>query len=70
MPPTVLGDVTSGTAIWRQEVSGPVLVRRAVDGFAAAVQTVDESGTAYQEQGEEALRLSTRVKTVAVHFGG
>ncbi|MER6346229.1 aldehyde dehydrogenase family protein [Streptomyces sp. NPDC001595] len=27
-----------------------------------------DSGTAYKEQGEEVLRFSTRVKTVAVHF--
>jgi acyl-CoA reductase-like NAD-dependent aldehyde dehydrogenase len=29
-----------------------------------------DSGTAYKEQGDEVLRFSTRVKTVAVHFGG
>ncbi|MFG1664028.1 aldehyde dehydrogenase family protein [Streptomyces sp. Y7] len=28
-----------------------------------------DSGTAYKEQGEEVLRFSTRVKTVAVHHG-
>lgn len=28
-----------------------------------------DSGTAYKEQGEEVLRFSTRVKTVAVHIG-
>ncbi|MBQ0825913.1 aldehyde dehydrogenase family protein [Streptomyces tagetis] len=28
-----------------------------------------DSGTAYKEQGDEVLRFSTRVKTVAVHFG-
>lgn len=28
-----------------------------------------DSGTGYREQGEEVLRFSTRVKTVAVHFG-
>ncbi|MGW1619010.1 aldehyde dehydrogenase family protein [Streptomyces sp. NPDC002172] len=28
-----------------------------------------DSGTGYKEQGEEVLRFSTRVKTVAVHFG-
>ncbi|MGW0911017.1 aldehyde dehydrogenase family protein [Streptomyces sp. NPDC002784] len=27
-----------------------------------------DSGTAYKEQGEEVLRFSTRVKTVAIHF--
>ncbi|WP_406005606.1 aldehyde dehydrogenase family protein [Streptomyces sp. NBC_00637] len=117
--PTVLGDVTPEMAIWREEVFGPVLVLRAVDGFDAAVAAVNDSGfglaaavftrdlayahrftdeaecgqvavnstttgwdvhlpfggfhdsgTAYKEQGEEVLRFSTRVKTVAVHFGG
>ncbi|MFD7709666.1 aldehyde dehydrogenase family protein [Streptomyces sp. NPDC059786] len=29
-----------------------------------------DSGSAFKEQGEEALRFYTRVKTVAVHFGG
>ncbi|MFG2944636.1 aldehyde dehydrogenase family protein [Streptomyces adustus] len=117
--PTVLADVTPETAIWREEVFGPVLAVRAVDGFEQAVEAVNdsgfglaaavftrdlaaayrfadeaecgqiavnttttgwdvhlpfggfrESGTAYKEQGEEVLRFSTRVKTVAVHFGG
>jgi aldehyde dehydrogenase (NAD+) len=116
--PTVLADVTPESALWREEVFGPVLAVRAVDGFdqvveavndsvyglAAAVFTRDlaaahrfadeaecgqvavnttttgwdvhlpfggfrDSGTAYKEQGEEVLRFSTRVKTVAVHFG-
>ncbi|MCX4562846.1 aldehyde dehydrogenase family protein [Streptomyces phaeochromogenes] len=116
--PTVLADVTPETAIWREEVFGPVLAVRAVDdfdravdavndsdfGLAAAVFTRDltaayrfvdeaecgqiavnttttgwdvhlpfggfrDSGTAYKEQGDEVLRFSTRVKTVAVHFG-
>lgn len=116
--PTVLADVTPETAIWREEVFGPVLAVRAVDGFEQAVEAVNDSGfglaaavftrdlgaayrfadeaecgqiavnttttgwdvhlpfggfhdsgTAYKEQGEEVLRFSTRVKTVAVHFG-
>ncbi|MEU5278229.1 aldehyde dehydrogenase family protein [Streptomyces asoensis] len=117
--PTVLADVTPDMAVWREEVFGPVLVLRAVDGFDAAVEAVNDSGyglaaavftrdlafahrfadeaecgqvavnttttgwdvhlpfggfhdsgTAYKEQGDEVLRFSTRVKTVAVHFGG
>ncbi|WP_328492718.1 aldehyde dehydrogenase family protein [Streptomyces sp. NBC_00414] len=116
--PTVLTDVTPGTAIWREEVFGPVLVVLAVDDFTQAVDAVNDSdlglaaavftrdlasayrfadeaecgqiavnttttgwdvhlpfggfhdsGTAYKEQGEEVLRFSTRVKTVAVHIG-
>ncbi|MFD4510025.1 aldehyde dehydrogenase family protein [Streptomyces sp. NPDC058457] len=116
--PTVLTGVTPETAVWREEVFGPVLAVRAVDGFTAAVEAVNDSGfglaaavftrdlgsayrfadeaecgqvavnttttgwdvhlpfggfhdsgTGYKEQGEEVLRFSTRVKTVAVHFG-
>ncbi|BFO19211.1 hypothetical protein SHKM778_55990 [Streptomyces sp. KM77-8] len=116
--PTVLADVTPESAVWREEVFGPVLALRAVDDFAAAVDAVNDSayglaaavftrdlasahrfadeaecgqvavnttttgwdvhlpfggfhdsGTAYKEQGDEVLRFSTRVKTVAVHFG-
>ncbi|WP_329577919.1 aldehyde dehydrogenase family protein [Streptomyces sp. NBC_01361] len=116
--PTVLADVTPQTAIWREEVFGPVLALRAVDGFTAAVDAVNDSdfglaaavftrdlaaahrfadeaecgqvavnttttgwdvhhpfggfrdsGTAYKEQGDEVLRFSTRVKTVAIHLG-
>jgi len=114
----VLADVTAETAIWREEVFGPVLAVRAVDNFAQAVDAVNDSqirprravftrdlasayrfgrrgrvradrgqrhtpgwdvhlpfggfhdsGTGYKEQGDEVLRFSTRVKTVAVHFG-
>ncbi|MET7682567.1 aldehyde dehydrogenase family protein [Streptomyces sp. NPDC005423] len=116
--PTVLADVTPETAVWREEVFGPVLAVRAVDGFTEAVDAVNDSefglaaavftrdlasalrfadeaecgqiavnttttgwdvhlpfggfrdsGTAYKEQGDEVLRFSTRVKTVAIHIG-
>ncbi|MEU1511385.1 aldehyde dehydrogenase family protein [Streptomyces sp. NPDC005811] len=116
--PTVLADVTPESALWREEVFGPVLALRAVDGFDAAVEAVNDSafglaaavftrdlarahrfadaaecgqvavnttttgwdvhlpfggfrdsGTAYKEQGEEVLRFSTRVKTVAINLG-
>ncbi|MFG3296747.1 aldehyde dehydrogenase family protein [Streptomyces sp. NPDC048179] len=116
--PTVLAAVTPDMAVWQEEVFGPVLAVRAVDGFDAAVEAVNDSafglaaavftrdlgsayrfadeaecgqvavnttttgwdvhlpfggfhdsGTAYKEQGEEVLRFSTRVKTVAVHIG-
>ncbi|MEV7144257.1 aldehyde dehydrogenase family protein [Streptomyces tauricus] len=116
--PTVLTGVAPESALWREEVFGPVLAVRAVDGFTEAVAAVNDcdfglaaavftrdlarahrfaddvecgqvavnttttgwdvhhpfggfrdSGTAYKEQGEEVLRFSTRVKTVAVHIG-
>ncbi|WP_327692550.1 aldehyde dehydrogenase family protein [Streptomyces sp. NBC_00459] len=116
--PTVLAGVTPDTAVWREEVFGPVLAVREVDDFTSAVEAVNDSGfglaaavftrdlarayrfadeaecgqvavnttttgwdvhlpfggfrdsgTAYKEQGDEVLRFSTRVKTVAVHFG-
>lgn len=116
--PTVLGDVTREMAVWREEVFGPVVVVRAVDGFDEAVEEVNDSGfglaaalftrdlraahrfadeadcgqvavnttttgwdvhhpfggfrdsgSAFKEQGTEALRFYTRVKTVAFHFG-
>ncbi|MGW1818604.1 aldehyde dehydrogenase family protein [Streptomyces sp. NPDC002125] len=116
--PTVLGDVTREMAVWREEVFGPVVVVRPVDGFDEAVAEVNDSdfglaaalftrdlrsahrfadeadcgqvaintattgwdvhhpfggfrdsGSAFKEQGTEALRFYTRVKTVAFNFG-
>jgi acyl-CoA reductase-like NAD-dependent aldehyde dehydrogenase len=116
--PTVLTDVTSDMDIWRQEVFGPVVVVRAVDGLDAAIEAVNDSdfglaaavytdsltaalrftdevdcgqvavntttsgwdvhhpfggfrqsGSPFKEQGEEAVRFYTRVKTVAIHLG-
>lgn len=116
--PTVLGDVTPEMAVWREEVFGPVVVLRPVDGFDEAVAEVNDSdfglaaalftrdlraahrfadeadcgqvavntattgwdvhhpfggfrdsGSAFKEQGTEALRFYTRVKTVAFNFG-
>uniref|UniRef100_A0AAU3GNX3 Aldehyde dehydrogenase family protein n=1 Tax=Streptomyces sp. NBC_01401 TaxID=2903854 RepID=A0AAU3GNX3_9ACTN len=116
--PTVLGDVTREMAVWRDEVFGPVVVVRPVEGFDEAVKEVNDSdfglaaalftsdlraahrfadeadcgqvavntattgwdvhhpfggfrdsGSAFKEQGTEALRFYTRVKTVAFNFG-
>ncbi|MFD5872999.1 aldehyde dehydrogenase family protein [Streptomyces sp. NPDC060322] len=116
--PTVLGDVTPEMAVWREEVFGPVVVLRSVDGLDEAVAEVNDSdfglaaalftrdlraahrfadeadcgqvavntattgwdvhhpfggfrdsGSAFKEQGTEALRFYTRVKTVAFNFG-
>jgi acyl-CoA reductase-like NAD-dependent aldehyde dehydrogenase len=117
--PTVLSDVLPEMAIWREEVFGPVVAVRAVDGFDAAIEAVNDSayglaagvfttslhrahefarraeagqvavnlptpgwdvhmpfggfgdsGSAFKEQGAEALRFYTRIKTVAMQFGG
>ncbi|MFE2427937.1 aldehyde dehydrogenase family protein [Streptomyces sp. NPDC059373] len=116
--PTVLGDVTREMSVWRDEVFGPVLVVRPVDGPDEAVEEVNDSGfglaaalftrdlaaahrfadeadcgqiavnttttgwdvhhpfggfrdsgSPFKEQGTDALRFYTRVKTVAFHFG-
>ena len=116
--PTVLRDVTPQMAIWREEVFGPVVAVRVVDGFDEAVEAVNDSvyglaagvftrslgrahefarrveagqvsvnlptpgwdvhlpfggfgasGSPFKEQGAEALRFYSRVKTVAIRFG-
>ncbi|MFJ8504165.1 aldehyde dehydrogenase family protein [Streptomyces avermitilis] len=116
--PTVLADVTPEMSVWREEVFGPVVVVRAVEGLDDAVEEVNDSGfglaaalftrdlaaahrfadavdcgqiavnttttgwdvhhpfggfrdsgSPFKEQGTEALRFYTRVKTVAFHFG-
>ena len=115
--PTVLADVTPQMDIWRQEVFGPVVVVRPVDGLEEAIAAVNDSdfglaaalftsdltaayrfidevncgqvavnttttgwdvhhpfggfrdsGSAFKEQGDEALHFYTRVKTVAIHL--
>jgi aldehyde dehydrogenase (NAD+) len=117
--PTVLAGVTADMDVWRDEVFGPVVAVRAVDGLDEAVAAVNDSryglaaalfttsleaayrfaeevdcgqvavntttsgwdvhhpfggfrdsGSPFKEQGTEALHFYTRVKTVAVHFGG
>ena len=117
--PTVLTDVRPETAIWREEVFGPVVAVLVVDGLDEAVEAVNDSvyglaaavyttslpaahafadraeagqvsvnlptpgwdvhlpfggfgdsGSPFKEQGSEALRFYTRVKTVAIRHGG
>ncbi|HTZ04441.1 MAG TPA: aldehyde dehydrogenase family protein [Gaiellaceae bacterium] len=115
--PSVLTGVEPGMQIWREEVFGPVLAVREVDGFDEAVAATNdsryglssavftrsleaayrfadladtgqvavnlptsgwdvhmpfggfrESGSAFKEQGVDALRFYTRTKTVAIHY--
>jgi acyl-CoA reductase-like NAD-dependent aldehyde dehydrogenase len=40
---TILADVEPSMAIWREEVFGPVVAIRAVDGYDAAVAAVNDS---------------------------
>ena len=117
--PTILADVGTEMDVWRDEVFGPVLIVRPVDGLDRAIAEVNDSrfglaaavftaslsaahrfleevecgqiavntttsgwdvhhpfggfgdsGSAFKEQGSAALRFYTRVKTVAIHFGG
>ena len=116
---SVLDGIEPTMAIWREEVFGPVLVVRVVDGFDEAVTATNdsryglsaavftrslesahrfadladtgqvavnlptsgwdvhmpfggfrESGSAFKEQGVDALRFYTRTKTVAIRYGG
>jgi alpha-ketoglutaric semialdehyde dehydrogenase len=117
--PSVLDGIGPTMTIWREEVFGPVLVVRAVDGFDEAVAATNDSryglsaavftrslesahrfaeladtgqvavnlptsgwdvhmpfggfrdsGSAFKEQGVDALRFYTRTKTVAIRYGG
>lgn len=116
--PTILVDVTPEMDVWREEVFGPVIAVREIDGFDEAIEAVNDSrfglaaavftdslaaayrfiaeadcgqiavntttsgwdvhqpfggfrdsGSPFKEQGAEALRFYTKVKTFAVHFG-
>ncbi|GLW28014.1 aldehyde dehydrogenase [Actinoplanes regularis] len=116
--PTLLTGVTPDMAVWREEVFGPVVAVRPIDGLDEAIAVVNDtrfglaaavftdslsaahrfltevdcgqiavntttsgwdvhqpfggfrdSGSAFKEQGAEALRFYTKVKTFAVHFG-
>jgi aldehyde dehydrogenase (NAD+) len=116
--PTILTGVTPEMDLWREEVFGPVLAVREVDGLEQAIGEVNasvyglaaavftqslaaahrfidgvdcgqiavntttsgwdvhhpfggfrDSGSPFKEQGSEALRFYTRVKTFAIHHG-
>jgi acyl-CoA reductase-like NAD-dependent aldehyde dehydrogenase len=116
--PSVLTAVRPDMAVWTEEIFGPVLAVREVDGFEDAVGAANDSryglsasiftrslteahrfadraevgqvavnlptsgwdihmpfggfrdsGSAFKEQGLDALRFYTRTKTVAVHYG-
>ncbi|XVU29880.1 aldehyde dehydrogenase family protein [Actinoplanes sp. CA-054009] len=115
--PTILAGVTTDMDVWTEEVFGPVVAVRAVDGLDQAIAEVNDSryglaaaifttslsaahrfldevecgqiavntttsgwdvhqpfggfrssGSAFKEQGSEALHFYTRVKTVAITF--
>ncbi|BBH71106.1 aldehyde dehydrogenase [Actinoplanes sp. OR16] len=117
--PAILTGVTPDMDVWREEVFGPVLAVRVIDGLDEAIAAVNdtryglaaaiftdslaaanrflaeadcgqiavntttsgwdvhqpfggfrESGSPFKEQGPEAVRFYTKVKTFAVHFGG
>ncbi|MEU4557651.1 aldehyde dehydrogenase family protein [Actinoplanes sp. NPDC023936] len=117
--PTLLTGVTPEMDVWRDEVFGPVLAVRVVDGLDEAIAAVNDtryglaaaiftdsltaahrflaeadcgqiavntttsgwdvhqpfggfrdSGSPFKEQGAEALRFYTKVKTFAIAFGG
>jgi acyl-CoA reductase-like NAD-dependent aldehyde dehydrogenase len=116
--PAVLTGVTAEMDIWREEVFGPVVVVRPIDGLDEAIAAVNDtryglaaavftdsltaanrfiaevdcgqiavntttsgwdvhqpfggfrdSGSPFKEQGSDAVRFYTKVKTFAVHFG-
>ncbi|MBB2943932.1 aldehyde dehydrogenase (NAD+) [Actinoplanes lutulentus] len=117
--PTVLAGITPDMDLWRDEVFGPVLAVRVIDGLDEAIAAVNDSryglaaavftdslaaahrflaeadcgqvavntttsgwdvhqpfggfrdsGSPFKEQGAEALRFYTKVKTFAIAFGG
>ncbi|MEU0114410.1 aldehyde dehydrogenase family protein [Streptomyces bobili] len=65
-------DLTSAYRFADEAECGQVAVNTTTTGWDVHLPFggFHDSGTAYKEQGEEVLRFSTRVKTVAVHFGG
>jgi acyl-CoA reductase-like NAD-dependent aldehyde dehydrogenase len=66
--PTILADVEPSMAIWRDEVFGPVVVVRVVDGYDAAVAAVNDSSyglsaAVFTRSLEHATRFAADVET-------